>query len=511
MSKLDPIDRWYSEPLDVHVWSHHPEVKELTTILYDELGISQLESRSNNKAKISLKGMLRVLLLDLYVRWLKDPNLATGFNKATRHYKPNSRYNGLYINRKIIAVEKALGDQGYLEVLSHYNDRTGTGRSYTTRIRPSERLTDHFRRLTIDLHDIDKHHNEECIILRQKFYDEEDNRSTTIDIEYEDNDYTNTIRSQLSAYNELLKNTFIDIPSFSKPHFSRLITKGKRAGQKTTISIGPDNKFVRRVFSGGLQGEWKLNGRFYGGWWQQIDSGYRSQIFINDEPTYEYDLKALHPTLLSNRAGIPLPNDPYRLRTHIKKEVSPDQQRQYVKLLVLIAINADNPNGAYAAFRDHDRSDKIANKLVNERQEQLLKAFFDEHPHMEQFLCKGLGLELMGTDGQIANMVIDYFTNINEPVLCIHDSFLINYKKGEELKRVVEDSTYQLTGHRIQQDIKNQRKENIVSVSGNIEGYEKPQSVSIFRPQQITRTEEYKNRKSKFYKWIDTSKNSNEE
>jgi hypothetical protein len=455
--------------------------------------------------------MLRVLLLDLYVRWLKDPNLATGFNKATRHYKPNSRYNGLYINRKIIAVEKALGDQGYLEVLSHYNDRTGTGRSYITRIRPSERLTDHFRRLTIDLHDIDKHHNEECIILRQKFYDEEDNRSTTIDIEYEDNDYTNTIRSQLSAYNELLKNTFIDIPSFSKPHFSRLITKGKRAGQKTTISIGPDNKFVRRVFSGGLQGEWKLNGRFYGGWWQQIDSGYRSQIFINDEPTYEYDLKALHPTLLSNRAGIPLPNDPYRLRTHIIKEVSPDQQRQYVKLLVLIAINADNPNGAYAAFRDHDRSDKIANKLVNERQEQLLKAFFDEHPHMEQFLCKGLGLELMGTDGQIANMVIDYFTNINEPVLCIHDSFLINYKKGEELKRVVEDSTYQLTGHRIQQDIKNQRKENIVSVSGNIEGYEKPQSVSIFRPQQITRTEEYKNRKSKFYKWIDTSKNSNEE
>jgi hypothetical protein len=99
-TKLDPIDRWYSEPSDVHVWSHHPEIRELTNTLYDELGIASPESKSNNKGKISLKGMLRVLLLDLYVRWLKDPNLSTGFSKATRHYKPNSRYNGLHINRK---------------------------------------------------------------------------------------------------------------------------------------------------------------------------------------------------------------------------------------------------------------------------------------------------------------------------------------------------------------------------------------------------------------------------
>ena len=175
-----------------------------------------------------------------------------------------------------------------------------------------------------------------------------------------------------------------------------------------------------------------------------------------------------------------------------------------------MAINAESPKDAYAAFRDNGRTDRIANSLVNERLQQLLKAFFDEHPHMEQFLCKGLGLELMGTDGQIANMVLDYSTN-NEPILCIHDSFLINYRKGEELKRIVEGSTFQHTGYKIQQDIKNQREESIVKVSGNIEGYETPQSVSIFRPQQAPRTKEYNNRKSKFYKWIETSKISNEE
>ena len=111
MADLDPIDRWYSELLDVHVWSHHPEIRELTNTLYDELSIGRLESKSNNKGKISLKGMLRVLLLDLYVRWLKDPNLATGFNKATRHYKPNSRNNAPHINRNIIPIEKELEEE----------------------------------------------------------------------------------------------------------------------------------------------------------------------------------------------------------------------------------------------------------------------------------------------------------------------------------------------------------------------------------------------------------------
>ena len=53
--------------------------------------------------------------------------------------------------------------------------------------------------------------------------------------------------------------------------------------------------------------------------------------------------------------------------------------------------------------------------------------------------------------------------------------------------------------------------ENIDKVTGNIKGYETPQSVAIFRPKQVTRTEEYNNRKIEFYKWIDTSKISREE
>jgi len=176
-----------------------------------------------------------------------------------------------------------------------------------------------------------------------------------------------------------------------------------------------------------------------------------------------------------------------------------------MKLLVLMAINAKSPKLAFAAFRDSMRGDPVAVSLTDAVLEELLTAFFLEHPHMEQYLCKGLGLELMGIDGQIANMVIDHFTQQSVPVLCIHDSFIINYKLGDELQHVVREATYQLTGYRIKQDIKNKRHTANLQVTGNIEGYQDPVAVEVNTPIRIKPTQEYQTRRDKFYKWVSLS------
>jgi hypothetical protein len=54
----------------------------------------------------------------------------------------------------------------------------------------------------------------------------------------------------------------------------------------------------------GLAANWKRGGRFYRGWWQQIDKEDRCKIYINDKPTLEVDFKAFHPNLLSNELGV---------------------------------------------------------------------------------------------------------------------------------------------------------------------------------------------------------------
>ena len=512
---LPKIDRWNSEPLDVHTWSDHPEIKALCDSLYEAAGMSSLEPKGNRKAKRTVKESLRVLILDLYVKWLKDPSVSIGFNKSKSSYKVGSRYNGLHIPEKVIEVEALLVDAGYVAELGHFHSNDRQLRNYTTRIRHTEALRDLFAELTIDLHDIDTHANEECIILHDRYVDDPDD-DTVRKIEYSDKDLPkdelallDTLRGQLTAYNKLLKHTLIDIPSNTSSKFKRTITKGLNAGRQQTISLGPDNKFVVRVFNEGLKGHWKSGGRFYRGWWQQIDKEDRCKIYINDQPTLEVDFKAFHPNLLSNELGVKLSGDPYDLGELVLPYVitTNEEQREYIKLLVLMGINADNDKKAYKAFRNSDRKDKLGQSLTDIQLGLLLDAFIGKHPQFKGVLNTGQALRLMNIDSQIANMVLDYFTNKNIPVLCIHDSFIIQYDKEPELRRILDQATHQVTNSIIDHDIKNVRNTHTGKVTGNIKGYEEPVVVEYHTPIRIDPTSQYLDRKTKFTKWIELSGN----
>ena len=472
-----------------------------------------LEPKGNRKAKRTVKESLRVLILDLYVKWLKDPSISIGFSKGREAYTVGSRYNGLFVPRKVVDVEELLVEADYIEELKPFHNKDPKSRNYTTRIRHTAALRDLFAELTIDLHDINTHANEECIILHDKYVDDPDD-DTIRKIEYNHEDLSedevvllNTLRSQLQAYNALLKRTFIDIPSYTSSTFTRTITKGRNAGRQQTISLGPDNKFVVRVFNEGLKGHWKRGGRFYRGWWQQIDKEDRSKIYINDQPTLEVDFKAFHPNLLSNELGVRLADDPYDLGELFLPGVitTQEQQRAYVKLLVLMGINADSDKLAFQAFRNDCRQDKVANSLTNLQLAALLDAFIDKHPQFDGVLNTGQALRLMNIDSQIANLVIDHFTQKDIPVLCIHDSFIIQYDREPELRRILDQATHQVTNYTINHDIKNDRNSQNGRVSGNIKGYEEPVEVQFHTPIRIEPTKQYNDRKTKFTKWLELS------
>ena len=92
--ELRKIDRWNSEPLDVHTWSDHPEIKALCDQMYAEAGLSTLEPKGNRKPKRTVRESLRVLILDLYVKWLKDPSLSIGFRRFP-HMNPRQKNSSL--------------------------------------------------------------------------------------------------------------------------------------------------------------------------------------------------------------------------------------------------------------------------------------------------------------------------------------------------------------------------------------------------------------------------------
>ena len=170
-----------------------------------------------------------------------------------------------------------------------------------------------------------------------------------------------------------------------------------------------------------------------------------------------------------------------------------------------MGINADSDKKAYQAFRDSDRKDKLGQSLTDIQLGALLDAFIDKHPQSKGVLNTGQALRLMNIDSQIANMVLDHFTNKEIPVLCIHDSFIIQYDKEPELRRILDQATHQVTNYTVNHDIKNERDTHKGKVTGNIKGYEEPVVVEYHTPIHIEPTSQYLDRKAKFTKWLELS------
>ena len=92
-------DYQHSRPLDVHRWSEHKEANGFVDYVYD----TYLNTQSNENQRIK-KRHLKIVLLDLYVAWLNDPDLNIAVHMTTGAYsdgtvfnKGKSRYNELNI------------------------------------------------------------------------------------------------------------------------------------------------------------------------------------------------------------------------------------------------------------------------------------------------------------------------------------------------------------------------------------------------------------------------------
>lgn len=430
-------DPWYSRPIDVHRWSDHPEVKGLVNTVWEAhfQDMQRSASAPGPRPKTSFKYQLRVLILDLYVAWLEDPALSIGVAMSVNYWDTTSRYNALNISKQIIEIVKRLDEAGLIDLArgSYGGPYAKTNR--TTRIRASRRLQEQFMALQVMRDDIYRIEAEECIVLKDgvafgdgtKVYD------------YQDTDDTNRMRTELQAYNRVLVNSFIDFPTLDEPVVQRTDAYGRVFKQE----LDHHHHFVRRIFS---RGSWELNGRFYGAWWQLIPGAKRKDIYINDTPTVEVDFKGLHVSILSAEQGVELEGDPYTLEGLALPGVPAELQRALVKQIVLTALNAKDKKSAFQSFRDGWPANHYGKGMTNEELSFLLDAFTDRHPHLKELVCADQGIRLMSVDARIAERVHRHFKEQGVPVLSVHDSFIIDYTRVEELKRVMAEASAAVVG-----------------------------------------------------------------
>ena len=253
------------------------------------------------------------------------------------------------------------------------------------------------------------------------------------EIDYEDNDETIKMREDLKKYNELLARTYVDIPMYSERGVRVKIKKND--DEYKYISINQTEKVIKRVFN---NNSWEDGGRFYGGWWQRIPSYERQHIHFFNIPSSEIDYSGLHIKLLYLQYDHDLKEDPYTIPGIEQNEMN----RRIIKLCMLNLINAKDENLALKAIQneinfDADLYDYFKkNKIKLKQFTPLIKK---HHEKIKNSFGTGAGIKLQKFDAMIAEEIINHFTNLDIPVLCIHDSFIISADKTEELDKVMQE------------------------------------------------------------------------
>lgn len=404
---------------DVHKWSEYSEVKNAVDFIYKELG--ELGYAAPKKKHI------KPLIIDLYAKWLEDETKYVAIGLGRNFYSCiDSRYNKLHITHTTAAVVHELKDAGYID-LHLGNEAMGR----LTRIRATSKLLD----LIVDDYKftpemIERAPETECIVLRD--YDTKKKKQK--DVSYDDTPFTESMRKEVTKYNNLLYCSFIDIPTAPS---EGIPTKSK---DNKVIKVSQYEKFTRRIFSNDTFEE---GGRYYGGWWQRIPKEWRERIFIGNIPVTEIDYSGLHIILLYASVGVDYWNevktDPYK----VKGLESSDRMRSLLKQVLLTAINAKNPKSALKGVRKKINFNKDEYGWVYDESidlEGIITQFAEEHKPISSYFFSGYGVNLQNLDSDIATLVINHFTDQDIPVLCVHDSFIVATAHSEELKKVMESS-----------------------------------------------------------------------
>ena len=153
-------------------------------------------------------------------------------------------------------------------------------------------------------------------------------------------------------------------------------------------------------------------GRLYGGWWQSLNSEYRSRITFNGFPTVEVDYSGMGIRLLYDKFNKKMyEGDAYDLSlvgykhsTHSMEDLRP-----LLKKCLMCMTNSKSRKQALEAVRKELRDDTEGKYPRDIKIEQLIDAFAERHQPIKEYFYSSIGNLQYRMDSEIASYVIAYF------------------------------------------------------------------------------------------------------
>jgi len=323
----------------------------------------------------------------------------------------------------MLRVVDGLSNLEYLESRKGFQDQA-TGRSYLSRMRATPKLIDLIENYSVAPSMISLE-DDQLIILRD---------ADKVDIDYDGTDETSVMEATLRSYNAFL----------SKYELALSLSTLEVRDFLQSRRIAPiDYTRIRlyRIFNE----DFTSGGRFYRGWWQNIPRELRKHITIDGEPCSELDYSGQHLLLLYDFEGDEyswlrgLNNDPYSLEDY------GEDVRDLLKRSVLVLVNSSNETQAIRAIREKINYEFPYLDSTDVYIRSLIEALADKHPEIEEHLFSGRGGELQYQDSQIAEYVLKDMQARGQPVLPVHDSFIVQDKYLAHLYSSMKES-YRMLG-----------------------------------------------------------------
>jgi len=119
--------------------------------------------------------------------------------------------------------------------------------------------------------------------------------------------------------------------------------------------------------------------------------------------------------------------------------------RKLYKLIGLVTINSRSTANAINGIRNEIRDKNLVQLLPNLK-DDTIKPFIDKwisvHPKISKYLNSDYGIKLQNIDSDIAQKIVDYFTKKGILALVVHDSFIVQKRYEDELKKMMKDVYY---------------------------------------------------------------------
>jgi hypothetical protein len=276
--------------------------------------------------------------------------------------------------------------------------------------------------------------------------------------DWEDTPTTIKIRENLEIINENMLRHWYDLYIADETYDLLLKEIAQRRRRSKTEEerqkkepINLSNRTLRRVFN---RNSFEMGGRFYGGWWQNIPSAYRSVITINGYRTVEADYSQFHPNILYHLKQAKLTGeDAY-------ERILGSEYRDLSKQIFNACLNSP-----YETNRP-PKGMKISHTGFKWREikERLRKA----HPHIEDAFFTDQGMSLQFYDSQMAELVMLAFAKDKKPILPVHDSFLVLEDDQELLLERMTAAYQEVLGADIKIDLKKAKFERLPPSESNV-------------------------------------------